>query len=82
MSMRKLKEELDNLKYELYDLHHIEPNPVMYVQKRDELEYKIVCLEDKIELEEKMRPIRIILMVFAVVAVAVVLCAVIVKHNR
>lgn len=82
MSMRKLKQELDDLKYELYDLHHIEPNPTMYVQKRDELEYKIVCLEDKIELEEKMKPLRIVMMVFAVVSVAVLLCAVIVKYNR
>jgi len=82
MSMRKLKEELDNLKYELYDLHVAEPSPELYKQKREDLEYKIVCLEDKIELEEKMKPIRIILMVFAIVAVAVVLCTVIVKYNR
>ena len=58
MSMRKLKQELDDLKYELYDLHHIEPNPTMYVQKRDELEYKIVCLEDKIELSINHLPLQ------------------------
>jgi hypothetical protein len=80
MSMRKLKEELDNLKYELYDLHHIEPNPTMYVQKRDELEYKIACLEERIEMEQKLNPFRIMLFGFIIIACGMVIWTYVAKH--
>jgi hypothetical protein len=80
MSMRKLKEELDDLKYELYDLHHIEPNPTMYVQKRDELEYKIACLEERIEMEQKLNPFRIMLFGFIIIACGIVLWTYVAKH--
>ena len=80
MSMRKLKEELDDLKYELYDLHHIEPNPTMYVQKRDELEYKIACLEERIEMEQKLNPFRIMLFGFIIIACGIVIWTYVAKH--
>ena len=80
MSMRKLKEELENLKYELYDLHYAEPNPVMYVEKRSEIEYKIACLEERIEMEQKLNPFRIMLFGFIIIACGIALWVYVAKH--
>lgn len=80
MSMRKLKEELEDLKDELYMLHFSEPSPKLYTEKRSEIEYKIACLEEKIEMEEKLNPFRIMLFGFIIIACGIALWAY-VTHN-
>ena len=80
MSLRKLENRLEEVKEELYMLHFAEASPEVYQQKRFELEYEIACLEEQIELEVKMRPFRVTLGIFVIIAVALMLYTVIVKH--
>lgn len=80
MSMRKLEEELDNLKDELYMLHFAEPSVEVYQQRRHEIEYKIACLEERIEIEKKLNPFRIMLFGFIIIACGMLLWAYVVKH--
>lgn len=68
MKVRKLKEQLKETQQELYDLHLDEPSEVYYRNKRSELEYAIVALEDEIEFEKKMMPFKIALVAFVVVS--------------
>jgi hypothetical protein len=80
MSMRKLEEDLDNLKDELYMLHFAEPSPEVYQQRRHEIEFKIACLEERIELERRLAPLRWMLFGFIIVACGMLLWAYAVKH--
>jgi len=80
MSMRKLQEELENLKDELYVLHFAEASPELYKQKRSEIEYKIACLEERIEEEQKLNPFRMMLFGFIIIACGIVLWAYVAKH--
>lgn len=66
MKVKKLKEQLKLTQQELYDLHLNEPSEVYYNNKRSELEYAIVALEDEIEFEKKMLPFQIALVAFVV----------------
>ena len=66
MKVRKLKQQLKETQQELYDLHLNEPSEVYYRNKRSELEYAIVALEDEIEFELKMIPFQIALIGFVV----------------
>ena len=52
MSIRNLEKRKKVLQNELYDLHHGEPSPQIYMQKRSEIEYDIACIEEAIELEK------------------------------
>lgn len=80
MSIRKLKKELENTKHELYELHYAEPTPEVYREKRSELEYQIVCLEEKLELEKAYIPFRLTLFGFAVVVACMLLWLYVRKH--
>jgi len=75
MSIKKLKLEKQNLLDELYDLHHGEPSIKVYQQKRSEIEYKIACIEEAIETEEKMAPFKYMLYGFIVIACAMLVWA-------
>lgn len=79
MSLRKLHTKLDEAKDELYMLHFAEPSPELYKQKRHELEYKIACLEEIIELEERLKPFRVTLMVFVAIVLVMITVMAILK---
>jgi hypothetical protein len=68
MSLKKLRQKLDETKDDLYMLHFVEANPEMYMQRRSELEYEIVCIEAEIEYENSMKPFRITLWVFLAIS--------------
>jgi hypothetical protein len=70
MSVKKLRERKKNLQNELYDLHHGEPSRMVYQQRRHEIEYEIACIEEAIELETNMLPMKYALYGFIVVACA------------
>lgn len=80
MSMRKLEEELDKLKDELYMLHFAEPSPEVYQQRRHEIEYKIACLEERIEIEKKLNPLRWMLFAFMIIACGMLLWAYVARN--
>ena len=75
MKLVKLKKKLKDTQQELYDLHLNEPSEVYYRQKREELEFNIVILEDQIEFEKSMRPFQIALGVFIVAALTLIVVA-------
>jgi hypothetical protein len=77
MGLRKLLEEKESLENALYDLHHAELPPAVYRQTRHDIEYKIVCLEEQIEFEERFRPFRITLIVASVIMIGIMLYALI-----
>jgi hypothetical protein len=56
--MKKLQRKLEALQDELYDLHFI-ASPEVYQQKRADIEFQIVLIEEAIELEKKMLPFKI-----------------------
>lgn len=66
MKVRKLKEQLKETQQELYDLHLDEPSIVYYKMRREELEYAIAVLEDEIDLEKKMLPLKLALIGFVI----------------
>lgn len=68
MGLRKLYQRKDQLQDELYMLHFAEPSPELYQHRRSEIEYEIACIEDQIDFEISMRPFRVTLMVFVVIA--------------
>ena len=71
MGLRKLLEEKERLQDELYELHFVEHSPELYLQRRSDIEYKIACIEEQIELEERFQPFRITLIVAVVVMVCI-----------
>ena len=75
MRIKKLKERKQQLLDELYDLHHGEPSRKVYEQRRSEIEYEIACIEEAIELEEKMLPFKWTLYGFIVIAVGLLIWA-------
>lgn len=75
MSIKKLKLKKQNLLDELYDLHHGEPSRKVYQQKRSEIEYEIACIEEAIEIEEKMTPFKYMLYGFIVIAIGLLIWA-------
>ncbi len=75
MNLKKLRKRRSELLNELYDLHHAEANPHMYILRRNEIEHKIVSLEDAIEIEQKMLPFKYMLYVFIGVAVGILVWA-------
>lgn len=75
MRIKKLKERKQQLLDELYDLHHGEPSRKVYEQRRSEIEYEIACIEEAIELEEKMAPFKWTLYGFIVIAVGLLIWA-------
>jgi hypothetical protein len=75
MKLVKLKKKLKDTQQELYDLHLNEPSEVYYRQKREELEFNIVILEDQIEFEKSMLPFQIALGVFIVAALTLIVVA-------
>jgi hypothetical protein len=80
MSMRKLKKELEDLKDEMYMLHFSEPSPKLYTEKRSEIEYKIACLEERIEMEQKLNPFRMMLFGFIIIACGILLFLYVAKY--
>jgi len=56
--MKELQRKLEGLQHELYHLHFI-ASPEVYQQRRSDIEYQIVLLEEAIELEKKMLPLKI-----------------------
>lgn len=79
MKVRKLKEKLKRTQQELYDLHLDEPSHVYYKNRRSELEYAIVALEDEIEFELKMLPFQLALIGFVVVSLGLFVYAYVAK---
>jgi hypothetical protein len=79
MGLRTLHQKLENVKDELYTLHFAEASIEVYEQKRYDLEYEIACLEELIEIERRIQPLRIGLMIFTVVGLILVLTAFILK---
>jgi hypothetical protein len=71
--MRKLKQRRNQLQDELYDLHFAEPSPEVYRQRRSEIEYELATIEEAMEFEEKLNPMRVGLIIFAVAGVLAVL---------
>jgi hypothetical protein len=71
MRLRKLLEEKESLEDELYMLHHAALPPAVYRQTRHNIEYRLACLEEQIEFEERFRPFRITLIVAVVVMVCI-----------
>ena len=58
MSLRKMHWKRNQLEQELMTLHIGEPPIEYYKLKRDELEYEIARMEDKIAMETRLRPLR------------------------
>lgn len=79
MKVKKLKQQLKETQQELYDLHLDEPSEVYYNNKRSELEYAIVALEDEIEFEKKMIPFHLALVAFVVVSLGLFVYAYVAK---
>jgi len=75
MRIKKLKQRRKDLFNELYDLHHAEPNPAMYIMKRHEIEHEIACIEEAIDLEKTMAPFKWTLYGFIVIAVGLLIWA-------
>ena len=75
MGLRKLLEEKESLEDELYMLHHAALPPAVYRQTRHNIEYRLACLEEQIEFEEKFRPFRITLIVASVIMMGIMLYA-------
>lgn len=73
MRVKKLKQKLEDVKHELYELHFTSASPEAYKVRREQLEWEIVCLEDEIQFEEKMKPFRIVLRLFCIAAVAILI---------
>jgi len=73
--LKKLQKEIDILYDELYMLHFAEPSPEQYKQRRSEIEYKIACIEDKIEDEKRMAPLKWMLYGFMICACLLILIA-------
>ena len=79
--IKKLEQRKDQLQDELYMLHFAEPSPEQYMQRRNEIEHEIVCIEESIDLEKKMAPFKWMLYGFIVVACAMLVWAFIEKNN-
>lgn len=75
MSIKKLKKRKQELFEELYDLHYAEPNPDMYTLKRSEIEYQIACIEETIEIEKRMTPLKWMLYGFIFIAIGMLIWA-------
>jgi hypothetical protein len=71
--MRKLKQRRNQLQDELYELHFAEPSPEVYRQRRSEIEYELATVEEALEFEEKLNPMRIGIIVFALTSALAVL---------
>jgi hypothetical protein len=70
--MKKLQRKLEALQHELYHLHFI-ASPEVYQQKRADIEYQIVLVEEAIELEKKMLPFKITFAAACAVIVAILI---------
>ena len=79
MSMRRLTQRLEELETELCELHLAKPSQEQYMQRRSEIEYEIACIEEQIELEERMKPFRITLMVFVGIVVCMIIYLSVIK---
>jgi len=75
MSIKKLEKRKEELLDELYMLHFAEPSPELYMQKRNEIEHEIVCIEDEIDLEKKMLPMKWMLYGFILIAIGMLIWA-------
>jgi|688.fasta_scaffold2270031_2 hypothetical protein len=75
MSIKKLKKRKEERLDELYMLHFAEPSPELYMQRRNEIEHEIVCIEEAIELEKTMLPMKWMFYGFIVVACAMLVWA-------
>jgi hypothetical protein len=75
MSLKKLRKRRTELYDELYDLHYAELNPDMYLLKRNEIEHTIACIDESIEIEERMLPFKWMLYGFIVIAVGLLIWA-------
>jgi cob(I)alamin adenosyltransferase len=70
--MKKLQQKLEALQNELYDLHFTEPSSEVYKQRRSDLEFQIFIIEEAIEHEKKMLPIKLSFII-AVIAMGAIL---------
>lgn len=80
MSIRRLKKEIDKLKDELYMLYCSEPNLEMFREAKHDLEYKIACLEEKLEMEQKLNPLRLMLFGFTIIACGLLIWAYVARN--
>ena len=60
-------------------LHFAEPSPELYMQRRNEIEHEIACIEEAIELEKTMLPMKWMLYGFIVIACAMLVWAYVVS---
>jgi hypothetical protein len=72
-TLKKLKHTQERYKSELYELHLYEPSPEYYKMRREELEYNIAVIEDAIDIEKKMIPMKIMLYSFVVIAISLLI---------
>ena len=75
MRIKKLKQRKENLQNELYELHFTKPTREMYMQRRNEIEHEIVCIEEAIELEKSMAPFKWTLYGFIIISVGLLVWA-------
>lgn len=73
--IKRLESKKEELLDELYMLHFAEPSPEVYKQRRSELEYHIACIEEAIENEKALAPLRWMLYGFIVVAIGLLFWA-------
>jgi hypothetical protein len=71
--MKKLQRKLKDLQHELYMLHFTAASSEVYKQRRADIEYQIVLIEEAIELEKKMLPFKISFGVACVAIVAILI---------
>lgn len=75
MSIKKLEKRKDQLLDELYMLHFAEPSPEVYMEKRHKIEHEIVCIEEAIDFEKKMAPMKWMLYGFILIAIGMLIWA-------
>jgi len=73
--IKNLKKRKENLQHELYELHFAKPTPEMYMQRRNEIELEIFCIEEAIQFEKTMAPFKWTLYGFIVIAFGMLLWA-------
>lgn len=67
--MRRLQKRKEELQNELYQLHFTDVSMEMYQQRRADIEYEIAIIEEAMEYEQKLNPMRIGLAIFTIIAI-------------
>lgn len=73
MRLSRLYEELEDVYEEMNYLHYSSASLEQISERRSELQYKIMYLEQEIEYQKRLRPLRIATIVFIVGAIGIFL---------